>query len=64
MSSNNYNVGLKLRPHQTLRRAELRRAALPCKFSKRGPTKRSATRENPVFLGDADYAWGEGGQTW
>ena len=26
------------------------------KFSKRGPTKSSAARENPGFL-DADYAW-------
>ena len=34
------------------------RAALCCaaKFSKRGPTKSSAARENLVFW-DADYAW-------
>ena len=45
--------GIKLRPHQTPRRAAPRRAA---KFSKRGSTKSSAARENPVSL-DADYAW-------
>ena len=28
------------------------------KFSERGPTESSAARENHVFWGDADYAWG------